>query len=85
MEFPCTLLASLLLLLLAVQVQSTEHCPSPSSVAEFKNTVIEAACSYNPDDSIGLSFRNQTRFDHGRGDKTDRECTFRVQQLHVLS
>ena len=72
MDFPCT---TLLLLLLAVQMQSAEHCPSPGSIGEYKNAVIEAACAFDSEDT-GQSFRNETRFNHGGGHKPDGElCT----------
>ena len=73
MGFPRSLLTTLVLLLLAVQVQSVEHCPSPSSIGDFKDAVIEAVCSFDPDGTEGLSFRNQTRFNHGAGYKLDSE------------
>ena len=76
MEFLRTLLTTVTLLLLAVQVQSAEHCPSPSSIGEFKNTVIEAACSFDPNGATGLAFRNQTRINHGAGHKLDSECSY---------
>ena len=76
MDFPCTLLATLLLLLLAVQMQSAEHCSSPSSIGEYKNAVIEAACAFDSEDVTGQSFRNETRLNHGGGHKADSElCT----------
>ena len=71
MDFPCTLFATLLLLLLAVQMQSAEHCSSPGSIGEYRNTIIEAAC--NLDDATGKSFRNETRFNHGGGHKPESE------------
>ena len=74
MEFSRSLLTTLVLLLLAVQVQSVEHCPNrPSSIGDFKDAVIEAVCSFDPDGTAGLSFRNQTRFNHGAGYKLDSE------------
>ena len=76
MDFPCTLLATLLLLLLAVQMQSAEHCSSPGSIGEYRNTIIEAACDFDPHGATGESFRNETRFNHGGGHKSDCElCT----------
>ena len=56
----------------AAQVYTEEECSGPSSIAEFKNTVIDAVCSMN--DTTGESFRNQTRFSHGAGHKQDSEC-----------
>jgi hypothetical protein len=51
-------------------MQSAEHCSSPSSISEYKNAVIEAACAFDSEDT-GQSFRNETRFNHGGGHKPD--------------
>ena len=62
----------LLLTLIAVEAYTEEECSSSTSIAEFRNTVIDAVCSMN--DSTEEIFRNQTRFNHGAGHKLDSEC-----------
>ena len=94
MAFRRTLLTILLLMILAVEAYTEEECSSPSSVSEFRNTVIDAVCSMN--DTTRRAFTNQTRFNHGAGHKSDGErmyiilfqrerCRIYYQALFCLS